>query len=142
MKDVEKGPPNGDGPFNLLNCLTSFTEANKAAGIQAKHVGVIWENLQVVVGGSIEHKVRTYFVGVGTDILHFKQTYIRTFDCKFSCLSLDFSQLIHSSILSAYMFQNSLGLIRSVWRFFSPNTPTKNDADAKTILNRCAPIFH
>jgi hypothetical protein len=68
LKDVEKGPPNGDGPFNLRNCLTSSNEANKAAGIQPKHVGVIWENLQVVVGGSIDHKVRTYFDGVGTDI--------------------------------------------------------------------------
>lgn len=39
------------------------------------------------------------------------------------------------------MLQNSLGLIRSVWRFFSLNTVTKNDADAKTILNRCALIL-
>src|SRR6267142_2138845 len=65
LKDVEKGPPNGDGPFNLRNCLTSSKEANKAAGIQPKHVGVIWESLQVVAGGSIDHKVRSYFVGLG-----------------------------------------------------------------------------
>ena len=63
LKDVEKGPPNDDSPFNLRNCLTSSNKANKAAGIQPKHVGVIWENLQVVVGGSIDHKVRTYSVG-------------------------------------------------------------------------------
>jgi hypothetical protein len=65
LKDVEKGPPNCDGPFNLRNCLTSSNEANKAAGIQPKHVGVIWENLQVVVGGRIDHKVRTYSIGSG-----------------------------------------------------------------------------
>ena len=62
LKDVEKGPPNDDGPFNLRNYLTSSYEANKAVGIQPKHVGVIWENLHVVVGGRKDHKVRAYFV--------------------------------------------------------------------------------
>ena len=62
LKDIEEGLPNSDGPFDNLNLreyLTSFDEANKAAGIQPKHVGVTWENLQVTVGGSIDDKVRT-----------------------------------------------------------------------------------
>ena len=75
LKDIEKGLPNSDGPFDTLNlreCLTSFDEANKAAGIQPKHVGVTWENLQVTVGGSIGDKVRTcLLLGVGW-ILTFK----------------------------------------------------------------------
>lgn len=69
LKDIEKGLPNSDGPFDNLNLreyLTSFDEANKAAGIQPKHVGVTWEKLQVTVGGSIDDKVRTcLLLGVG-----------------------------------------------------------------------------
>ena len=64
LKDIEKGPPNSDGPFdafNLRGCLTSSNEANKAAGIQPKHVGVTWEDLQVTVWGSTDHKVRSCF---------------------------------------------------------------------------------
>ena len=64
LKDIEKGLPNSDGPFdafNLRGCLTSTNEANNAVGIQPKHVGVTWENLQVTVWGSIDHKVRSCF---------------------------------------------------------------------------------
>jgi len=71
-EDVEKGLPNDNGPFNLRDCLISSNEANKAAGIQPKHVGVTWEDLQVIVGESVDHKVRTCFVGVGTDQLTFQ----------------------------------------------------------------------
>ena len=49
-KDVEKGPLDNYGQLDLRNCLALFHEANKAAGIQPKHVGVTWEDLQVVVG--------------------------------------------------------------------------------------------
>jgi ABC-transporter N-terminal len=72
LKDVEKGLPDNDGPSNLRDCLTSSNEANKAAGIQPKRVGVIWANLQVIVRGSIDHNVRTCFVGAGTDHLTFQ----------------------------------------------------------------------
>ncbi|KAH9966146.1 ABC-2 type transporter-domain-containing protein [Russula dissimulans] len=97
-KDVEKGPLNSHEPFNLRDCLTSFNEANKAAGIPPKHVGVTWEDLQVVIHGSKDDK--TY-------------------------------------ILSAYMLQNGLGLLRSVFRFFSGFPPAR-DEDEKTILNKCS----
>ena len=63
-EDIEKGLPNSGGPFNTFNlreCLTLSNEANKAAGIQPKHVGVTWEDLQVTVRGSIDHKVRSCF---------------------------------------------------------------------------------
>src|SRR6266849_9515005 len=50
-KDVEKGPLDNCGPFDPRYCLTLSNEANKAAGIQPKHVGVTWEDLQVVVHG-------------------------------------------------------------------------------------------
>jgi hypothetical protein len=64
LEDIEKGLPNSDDPFdtfNLRECLMSSNEANKAAGIQPKHVGVTWEDLQVMVEGSIDHKVRSCF---------------------------------------------------------------------------------
>lgn len=64
LKDVERGLPDNDGPFDLRDCLTSSNEANKAAGIPPKHVGVIWEGLQVIVGGDKDHKVSTCFAGV------------------------------------------------------------------------------
>lgn len=60
LKDVEKGPPNSYGSFNLRDCLTSSNEANKAVGIQPKHVGVTWEDLQVVVPAGKDHKVRSF----------------------------------------------------------------------------------
>jgi hypothetical protein len=56
--DIEKGPPNNSGPFNIRDYLTSSNEAKRAVGIQPKRVGVAWENLQVVVPGSKDHKVR------------------------------------------------------------------------------------
>jgi hypothetical protein len=59
-KDVEKGPLDNCGPFNLRDCLTSYSEANKAIGIQPKHIGVTWEDLQVVVSGGKDPKVKTF----------------------------------------------------------------------------------
>ena len=51
-KDVEKGP------FNLQDCFTSFDEANRSDGTQRKQVGVTWEDLQVVVPGDKNNKVK------------------------------------------------------------------------------------
>jgi ATP-binding cassette subfamily G (WHITE) protein 2 (SNQ2) len=56
--DVEKGDgaENG-GAFDLREYLTSSNDANDAAGIKHKHVGVTWENLQVDVMGGLDSKV-------------------------------------------------------------------------------------
>jgi hypothetical protein len=59
-KDVEKGPLDNYGPSDLRYCLTLSNEANKAAGIQPKHVGVTWEDLQVVVHGDKDCKVKSF----------------------------------------------------------------------------------
>jgi ATP-binding cassette, subfamily G (WHITE), member 2, SNQ2 len=53
--DLEKGHDTSDSeqPFDLREYLTSSNDANEAAGIKHKHVGVIWEDLHVdVIGGS------------------------------------------------------------------------------------------
>ena len=100
-EDIEKGLPNNDDLFNLRDCLTSSNEANKAAGIQPKHVGVTWEDLQVIVGGSIDPKVRTCFVRVGRNQLTF-QTDIRQ-DIRLRVLLLVLWLLAtHSLILSVH----------------------------------------
>jgi ATP-binding cassette, subfamily G (WHITE), member 2, SNQ2 len=44
-KDVEKAEP--EERFDLREYLTSSNDANQQAGIQHKHVGVVWEDLQV-----------------------------------------------------------------------------------------------
>lgn len=56
-KDVENGPLDSYGPLDLRYLSN---EANKAAGIQPKHVGVTWEDLQVVVHGDKESKVKSF----------------------------------------------------------------------------------
>jgi hypothetical protein len=53
-KDVEKGP------INLRGYFTSSNEVDKSVGIQPKHVGVTWEDLQVVVPGGKDHKVKSF----------------------------------------------------------------------------------
>ncbi|KAG5635015.1 hypothetical protein H0H81_012718, partial [Sphagnurus paluster] len=57
--DVEKAIPDHDAtpPFDLREYLTSSNDANEAAGIKHKHVGVVWEDLQVNVIGGLDHKV-------------------------------------------------------------------------------------
>ena len=59
-KDVEKGPLDNYGPFDLRYSLTLSNEVNKTAGIQPKHVGVTWEDLQVVVHGDKDCKVKSF----------------------------------------------------------------------------------
>lgn len=55
--DVEKGDKaDGDRPFDLREYLTSSNDANQAAGIKHKHVGVTWEDLEVKVIGGADHK--------------------------------------------------------------------------------------
>jgi ATP-binding cassette subfamily G (WHITE) protein 2 (SNQ2) len=56
--DVEKGDvAENEGAFDLREYLTSSNDANDAAGIKHKHVGVTWENLQVDVMGGSDSKV-------------------------------------------------------------------------------------
>lgn len=55
--DLEKGDI-ADRPFDLREYLTSSNDANQAAGIKHKHVGVTWEHLEVKVIGGADHKVR------------------------------------------------------------------------------------
>ena len=59
-RDVEKGPLDNYGPFDPRYCLSLSNEVNKAAGIQPKHVGVTWEDLQVVVHGDKDYKVKSF----------------------------------------------------------------------------------
>jgi ATP-binding cassette, subfamily G (WHITE), member 2, SNQ2 len=54
-QDLEKGDGTSgvERPFDLREYLTSSNDANEAAGIKHKHVGVIWEDLHVdIIGGS------------------------------------------------------------------------------------------
>ena len=60
--DLEKGR-DGDRQetFDLREYLTSSNDANAAAGIKHKHVGVTWEDLEVSGIGGDDNKVR-YFI--------------------------------------------------------------------------------
>ena len=55
-RDAEKGGED-DGVFNLRDYLQSSNDAQQAAGIKHKHVGVFWEDMQVNVFGGIGFKV-------------------------------------------------------------------------------------
>ena len=59
-EDIEKGPLDNYEPLDLRYCLALSNEANKAAEIQPKHVGVTWEDLQVVAHGDNGHKVNSF----------------------------------------------------------------------------------
>lgn len=54
--DPEKGGADDDGVFNLRDYLTSSNDAQQAAGIKHKHVGVFWEDMQVNVFGGTGFK--------------------------------------------------------------------------------------
>lgn len=56
-KDVEKASTEDELRFDLREYLQSSNDANQAAGIKHKHVGVTWENLQVEVVGNEDQKV-------------------------------------------------------------------------------------
>ncbi|KAG6911303.1 hypothetical protein DXG01_002142 [Tephrocybe rancida] len=60
--DLEKAEPKGDASdrFDLREYLSSSNDANQSAGIQHKHVGLTWEDLQVDVMGGLDHK---FYVG-------------------------------------------------------------------------------
>ena len=53
--DLEKADE-VDKPFDLREYLTSSNDANQAAGIKHKHVGVTWEDLEVKAFGGANHK--------------------------------------------------------------------------------------
>ena len=56
--DLEKGRSDDrQGAFDLRDYLTSSNDANSAAGIKPKHVGVTWEDLEVSGIGGDENKV-------------------------------------------------------------------------------------
>ena len=61
--DLEKGH-DGDRQetFDLREYLTSSNDANSAAGIKHKHVGVTWEDLEVSGIGGEENKVRHFMI--------------------------------------------------------------------------------
>ena len=57
--DLEKGhEEDRREAFDLREYLTSSNDANSAAGIKHKHVGVTWEDLEVSGIGGEENKVR------------------------------------------------------------------------------------
>ncbi|TFK56519.1 hypothetical protein OE88DRAFT_1649845 [Heliocybe sulcata] len=55
-KDLEKGPGGEDG-FDLREYLSSSNDAHQQAGVQHKHVGVTWEDLEVRVYGGADSKI-------------------------------------------------------------------------------------
>ncbi|KAI9569434.1 pleiotropic drug resistance ABC transporter [Boletus coccyginus] len=55
--DLEKGDAlKADEPFDLREYLMSSNDANQAAGIKHKHVGVTWQDLEVKVIGGADFK--------------------------------------------------------------------------------------
>ena len=59
--DLEKGRrQDHQETFDLREYLTSSNDANSAAGIKHKHVGVTWEDLEVSGVGGEENKVRHF----------------------------------------------------------------------------------
>ena len=66
-KDLEKASSDDPVPgelFDLREYLSSSNDANQAAGIKHKHVGVTWEDLQVTGIGGEDNKVRFPFHAV------------------------------------------------------------------------------
>lgn len=61
-KDIEKGEAERETGFDLREYLSSSNDANQAAGIKHKHVGVTWEDLEVEVAGGIGFKVRYLYM--------------------------------------------------------------------------------
>ena len=60
-KDLEKASRDvveAEERFDLREYLTSSNDANQAAGIKHKHVGVTWEDLQVTGIGGEDNKVK------------------------------------------------------------------------------------
>ncbi|KAJ7597296.1 ABC-2 type transporter-domain-containing protein [Mycena floridula] len=67
--DIEKGGEGENDAFNLLEYLTASNDANQAAGIKHKNVGVTWEDLQVNVMGGLDSK---FYIGTfGGAIINF-----------------------------------------------------------------------
>ncbi|KAJ7596495.1 ABC-2 type transporter-domain-containing protein [Mycena floridula] len=67
--DVEKGKEGVNEPFNLREYLTASNDANQAAGIKHKHVGVTWDDLEVTVMAGLDNK---FYIGTfGGAILAF-----------------------------------------------------------------------
>jgi hypothetical protein len=56
--ELEKGAGEQGGAFDLREYLSSTNDANAAAGIKHKHVGVTWQDLEVRVLGGVDYKVR------------------------------------------------------------------------------------
>ncbi|KAK7063883.1 pleiotropic drug resistance ABC transporter protein [Favolaschia claudopus] len=66
--DLEKAVDQ-EAPFDLREYLTSSNDAQQAAGIKHKHVGVTWDDLEVKVGGGVNSKI---YVGTfGGAVLNF-----------------------------------------------------------------------
>ncbi|KAF4578418.1 hypothetical protein EYR36_000225 [Pleurotus pulmonarius] len=57
--DVEKASEEDVEPFDLREYLTSSNDANQAAGIKHKRVGVTWDDLEVKVIGGADSKFYT-----------------------------------------------------------------------------------
>jgi hypothetical protein len=57
-QDIEKGSLQDNEQFDLRDYLTTLVEANRGAGIQGKHAGIVWENLQVAAPEGQDDNVR------------------------------------------------------------------------------------
>ena len=85
--DLEKGhDEDRHGTFDLREYLTSSNDANSAAGIRHKHVGVTWEDLEVSGIGGEDNKVCRY---IDTPYNHHltdrvRQIYVSTYAGRYS----------------------------------------------------------
>jgi hypothetical protein len=134
-KDVEKGPLDNYGPSDLRYCLTLSNEANEAVGIQPKHVGVTWEDLQVVVHGDRDKDCKVKSLSSKPD----RPSY---FSIRHTSRHLTVGSFVVLGLLETYsltspvyMLQDGFDLIRSVGRFPSGNPPAR-DGNTKMILNK------
>ena len=67
FEQLEKAPGEveAEEPFDLREYLTSSNDASQAAGIKHKHVGVTWDDLEVVgIGGEDNKAILPIYPGV------------------------------------------------------------------------------
>lgn len=63
-KDLEKEGAEPEERFDLREYLTSSNDATQAAGIKHKHVGVTWDDLEVIGIGGEDNKANPPFTEV------------------------------------------------------------------------------
>ncbi|EPQ27618.1 uncharacterized protein PFL1_04756 [Pseudozyma flocculosa PF-1] len=59
-KDLESGELDDEDEFDLVQYLRSVQSENSQAGIKAKHIGVSWQDLEVLGNNSMSLHIRTF----------------------------------------------------------------------------------